>query len=42
MSFAPKEQIDIPFIVWVSDSTKQLKPNKTLSQNHIFHSVLNF
>ena len=42
MSFAPKEQYEIPFIVWVSDNSKQLKPNKTLTQNHVFHSVLNF
>ena len=42
MSFAPKEQLDIPFKVRVSDSSKQLKPNKTLSQNHFIHSVLNF
>ncbi len=42
MSFAPKEQYEIPFIVWVSDGSKQLKPNKTTSQNYIFHSVLNF
>ncbi len=42
LSIAPKEQYEIPFIVWVSDSTKHLKPEKTLSQNHVFHSVLNF
>jgi len=42
MSFAPKEQYEIPFIVWVSDGSKQLKPSKMLSQNHVFHSVLNF
>ncbi len=42
ISIAPKEQYEIPFIVWVSDSSKQLKPNKILSQNHVFHSVLNF
>lgn len=43
MSIAPKEQYEIPFIVWLSDnSSKHLKPNKTLSQNHVFHSVLNF
>ena len=42
LSIAPKEQYEIPFIVWMSDSTKQLKPNKTLSQNNVFHSVLNF
>ncbi len=42
ISIAPKEQYEIPFIVWVSDNSKQLKPNKTLSQNHVFHSVLKF
>lgn len=43
LSIAPKEQYEIPFIVWLSDnSSKQLKPNDILSQNHVFHSVLNF
>lgn len=42
ISIAPKEQYDIPFIVWVSDGSKKLKPNKTVSQNYVFHSVLNF
>ncbi|MBO9619492.1 MAG: phosphoethanolamine--lipid A transferase EptA, partial [Niabella sp.] len=42
LSIAPKEQYEIPFIVWLSDSSKQLKPNKELSQNNVFHSVLNF
>jgi lipid A ethanolaminephosphotransferase len=42
LSIAPKEQYEIPFIVWVSDSSKQLKPNKILSQNYVFHSTLNF
>lgn len=42
LSVAPKEQYEIPFIVWLSDKDKQLKPNKNLSQNHVFHSVLNF
>jgi lipid A ethanolaminephosphotransferase len=42
LSIAPKEQYEIPFIVWMSDSSKQLKPNKALSQGHVFHSVLNF
>jgi lipid A ethanolaminephosphotransferase len=42
LSIAPKEQYEIPFIVWLSDSTKQLKPNESLSQYHVFHSVLNF
>ncbi len=42
LSLAPKEQYEIPFIVWVSDDSRQLKPNKILSQNHVFHSVLKF
>ncbi|MDO5665916.1 MAG: phosphoethanolamine--lipid A transferase EptA [Bacteroidia bacterium] len=42
MSIAPKEQYEIPFIVWMSDSTRQLKSNESLTQNHVFHSVLNF
>jgi len=42
MSLAPKEQYEIPFIVWVSDGSKQLKKNNALTQNHVFHSVMNF
>lgn len=42
LSIAPKEQFDIPFIVWLSDNSKELKPNRTVSQNHVFHSTLSF
>lgn len=42
MSLAPKEQYEIPFIVWMSNPSKQLKPNQALTQNHVFHSVMNF
>nr|WP_315396474.1 phosphoethanolamine--lipid A transferase EptA [uncultured Sphingobacterium sp.] len=42
MSIAPKQQYEIPFIVWVSDGSRQVKSNKMLSQNHVFHSILNF
>ncbi len=43
LSLAPKEQYEIPFIVWMSgNSSKQLIPNNTLSQNYVFHSVLDF
>ncbi len=42
LMMAPKEQYSIPFIVWTSDGSKQLKPVKTVSQNYVFHSVLNF
>lgn len=39
-SIAPKEQLEIPFIVWLSNDNKKLKDNKLLSQQHVFHSVL--
>jgi lipid A ethanolaminephosphotransferase len=42
LSMAPKEQYKIPFLVWLSNGSGKLKPNKVLSQNHVFHSVLNF
>ncbi len=42
LSVAPKEQYEIPFIVWVSDTSIQLKSNKALSQHYVFHSVLKF
>ena len=42
LSIAPKEQYEIPFIVWVSDKNVKLKENKKLSQSHVFHSVMSF
>lgn len=42
ISIAPREQYEIPFIVWTSDNSRHLKQNKLLSQGHVFHSVLNF
>jgi len=42
IGFAPREQYEIPFIVWTSERSKGLKPLETLSQHHVFHSVLNF
>lgn len=41
MSIAPKEQIEIPFIIWTSDGRK-IKPLASATQNHVFHSVLKF
>lgn len=41
-SIAPKEQLEIPFIVWLSNDKRKLKENKMLSQHHVFHSVLDF
>lgn len=42
VSIAPKEQLDIPFIVWNSDNSRKLKENEVLSQHNIFHSILDF
>lgn len=43
VSIAPKEQLEIPFIVWLSNnSKKELKSNEVLSQQNVFHSVLDF
>jgi lipid A ethanolaminephosphotransferase len=41
-SMAPKEQLEIPFIVWVSDNSRKLKDNQEYSQHNVFHSVLDF
>ena len=41
-SLAPQEQLDIPFIVWTSDTTRTIKENQEHSQHNIFHSVLDF
>ena len=42
MSIAPKEQVEIPFIVWSSDPTLKIKNIEEAEQYHIFHSVLDF
>lgn len=42
VSIAPKEQLEIPFIVWLSDNSKELKDTEVASQHNIFHSVLDF
>ena len=43
LRLAPKEQYEIPFIVWTSDSFRTLKPTlpPVLDQHFVFHSVLN-
>jgi len=41
-SLAPKEQLEIPFIVWTSDNSRKIKENQGHSQHNIFHSVLDF
>lgn len=42
MSIAPKEQIEIPFIVWTSDSTLSVNPDIKAGQYNVFHSILRF
>lgn len=41
MSVAPKEQYEIPFLVWTTPGFRQLKPKKNIDQHYVFHSVLN-
>lgn len=40
MSMAPREQIEIPFIVWAPDRPTRDLP--AVGQYHVFHSVLDF
>lgn len=42
MSMAPKEQIEIPFIVWTSDDMLRVKDIDEADQYHVFHSIMNF
>jgi len=45
MKLAPKEQYEIPFLVWTSENFRNYKPKDelpaVLEQHYIFHSVLN-
>lgn len=40
LSIAPKEQIEIPFIVWTSNDSIEFKKSEMLFQHNVFHSVL--
>ena len=40
MAMAPREQIEIPFVVWSPDM--EVKPLEKVGQHHVFHSVLRF
>ena len=42
MSMAPKEQIEIPFIVWSSDKSLSIKQSDKVGHYHVFHSVMDF
>ena len=39
---APREQLEIPFVVWTSDPSLRLKDLDEVTQHHVFHTVLNF
>ena len=45
MKLAPKEQYEIPFLVWTSEGFRDYKPDSELpaviEQHYVFHSVLN-
>lgn len=40
LSIAPKEQYEIPFIVWSSDNSIKFKKEKLIGQHHVFHTIL--
>ncbi len=42
MFMAPKEQIEIPFLVWTNDTAVQIKHLQAIEQYSIYHSVLDF
>ena len=37
---APREQIDIPFIIWTSDDAVVREDLSTVGHYHVFHTVL--
>ena len=41
-SMAPREQLEIPFLVWTSDPTLRFKDLDEVTQHHVFHTVLDF
>ncbi len=41
-SMAPREQLEIPFVVWTSDRSLMYKDLPEVGQHHVFHSVLRF
>ena len=42
ISMAPREQLEIPFIVWSSDKNLKIKEMEQYQQYCVFHSVLHF
>ncbi len=42
LRIAPKEQLEIPFIIWNSDKSVEINAKDKVGQYHVFHSVLGF
>ena len=42
LAISPREQLEIPFIVWTSDTSLKIKNMEVYKQYHVFHSVMNF
>ena len=42
MVMAPKEQLEIPFLIWTNDQSIKVKQLAEVSQYSIYHSVLHF
>jgi lipid A ethanolaminephosphotransferase len=41
-NIAPKEQFEIPFIVWQNDKNTGMKDFDEVEQYYVFHSVMNY
>lgn len=42
LAMAPREQYEIPFIVWTSSANRTIKNVQEIDQHYVFHSVLKF
>ena len=42
LKYAPRQQYEIPFIVWENDSCARTKDLSRVDQFHVFHSVMNW
>jgi lipid A ethanolaminephosphotransferase len=39
---APREQLDIPFIVWQNGDNREMKELEEVGHYHVFHSVIDY
>ena len=42
LSMAPREQLEIPLVLWTSDQELEYKDLPEVTQHHVFHTVLRF